>query len=243
LIGNDALVFILKMNNTGFPSSKFHRDKCWYCLIPAVISVTIPFKLVNAQIPNRESAQTPAFQPTSRPGKPPSIQPLPELPLPAELPPLQELLLPPATSPLPDQIPLGENSQTIIVKKFEVTGSTVFRQEDFGKITASYINRPITLKDLFQLRSEITNLYLRNEYITSGAYIPPQKHQDGIVEIRIVEGGLEDIKVTGTRRLNPRYVRSCLAIATNKPLKRDRLLEALQLLQLNPLTHIPHFIL
>ncbi len=215
--------------------SKSYKYKSWHCLIPAVISITIPIKRVNAQIPNQESNQTPIVQSTSRPGKPPSIQPLPELSPPAKLPSLQELLPPPATSPLPEQIPLGENSQTIIVKKFDVTGSTVFSQEDFAKITAFYINRPITFKELFQLRSEITNLYLRNEYITSGAYIPPQKRQDGILEIRIVEGGLEDIKVIGTRRLNANYVRSRLAIATNKPLKRDRLLEALQLLQLNPL--------
>ncbi|MBR8835579.1 MAG: ShlB/FhaC/HecB family hemolysin secretion/activation protein [Stigonema ocellatum SAG 48.90 = DSM 106950] len=203
--------------------------------------MTIPLKSADAevikttQIPNQESTQSPIFQSNPRPGKPPSIQPLPELPPPAPLPSLEELLKPPVTSPLPDQIPFGENAQTIIVKKFAVTGSTVFSQEDFAKITAPYTNHPITLKELFQLRSEITDLYIRNEYITSGAYIPPQKHQDGIVEIRIVEGGVEDIKVTGTRRLNPNYVRSRLAIATNKPLKRDSLLEALQLLQLNPL--------
>nr|WP_071925427.1 ShlB/FhaC/HecB family hemolysin secretion/activation protein [Chroococcidiopsis thermalis] len=55
------------------------------------------------------------------------------------------------------------------------------------------------------------------------------------VKVQIVEGGLEDIRVTGTRRLNPKYVRSRLAIATTKPLNRFKLLEALQLLQLNPL--------
>jgi hemolysin activation/secretion protein len=55
------------------------------------------------------------------------------------------------------------------------------------------------------------------------------------VKIQVIEGGLEAINVSGTRRLNPNYVRSRLAIATSKPLNRDRLLEALQLLQLNPL--------
>jgi hemolysin activation/secretion protein len=221
------------MNNTGFSNCKSQIYKCWYSLIPAVISVTIPWNLVNAQIPNQESAPTPFLTP--QPGKPPSIQPLPELPLPTELPPLEELLPPTTTFPSSEDIPLGESSPTIIVKTFAVTGSTVFSPEDFAKITAPYTNRPITLKDLFQLRSEITNLYIKNEYITSGAYIPPQKRQDGVVEIKIVEGGLEDIKVIGTRRLNPQYVRSRLAIATKKPLKRDRLLAALQLLRLNPL--------
>lgn len=221
-------------------TKKIHRYKYCFCLTLVVIGTTIPIKLVQAQeIRTREilnqDTQAPVVQPTPRGTKPPSTQPLPELPPPSDLPPLEELLQPPATSPLPAQIPLGETDQTIMVKEFVITGSTVFSQEDFAKITAPYTNRPITLKDLFQVRSEITNLYIQNEYITSGTYIPPQKRQDGIVEIRIVEGELEEIKITGTRRLNPNYVRSRLAIATNKPLKRDRLLQALQLLQINPL--------
>lgn len=56
-----------------------------------------------------------------------------------------------------------------------------------------------------------------------------------MVKIQISEGGLEDIKVTGSRHLNPSYVRSRLAIATTRPLNQKRLLEAPQLLQLNPL--------
>jgi hemolysin activation/secretion protein len=222
------------MHTIGFKNSQFHKYKYWYYLIPVVISTTTPLKSAFAQVSNESSRQTPVLQ-TPRSGQPPSIQPLPEVSPPGELPSLEELLQTPTTSPLPDQTPFGENSQTIIVKKFLVTGSTVFSEEDFAKITATYVNRSITLKELFQLRSEITDLYIRNEYITSGAYVPPQKRQDGIVEIRIVEGGLEDIKITGTRRLNPSYVRSRLGIATNKPLKRDRLLAALQLLQQNPL--------
>ncbi|NJM69602.1 MAG: ShlB/FhaC/HecB family hemolysin secretion/activation protein, partial [Scytonema sp. RU_4_4] len=54
-------------------------------------------------------------------------------------------------------------------------------------------------------------------------------------QIMVVEGKLETIQVRGTRRLNPNYVRSRLAIATGKPLNQKKLVEALQLLQLNPL--------
>jgi hemolysin activation/secretion protein len=88
---------------------------------------------------------------------------------------------------------------------------------------------------LFQVRSEITKYYVDRGYITSGAFIPQQKIKDGVVTIQVIEGTLEEIKVIGTRRLNSGYVRSRLEIATRKPLNRERLLEALQVLQLNPL--------
>ncbi|UBF26129.1 ShlB/FhaC/HecB family hemolysin secretion/activation protein [Kovacikia minuta CCNUW1] len=172
--------------------------------------------------------------PLQRDPQPPSTQPQPELEPPTPLPPPDQLLPLPATPPTgettPDEIP-----ETITVERFEVTGSTVFSPQDFAEVTKPFTGRPISIAELFQARSAVTQLYLDRGYITSGAYIPPQKLQGGVVEIRVVEGSLEDIKVTGLRRLNPNYVRSRLAIATSKPLNRNRLLEGLQLLQLNPL--------
>lgn len=78
-------------------------------------------------------------------------------------------------------------------------------------------------------------IYVDQGYVTSGVIIPPQTIKGGVVVIQVVEGTLEKIHVTGTRRLNPSYVRDHLAIAAGKPFSRDRLLEGLQLLQLDPL--------
>jgi hemolysin activation/secretion protein len=145
-----------------------------------------------------------------------------------------EQLLPPTTPAPPEALP-GETPDTITVDRFTVTGSTVFSEADFTAVLQPFTGRPISLTELFQARAAITQLYTENGYITSGAFIPPQKFEGGVIEIRVVEGGLEDIRVSGLRRLNPNYVRSRIAIATRRPLNRERLLEALQLLQLDPL--------
>ncbi|MDR9897055.1 ShlB/FhaC/HecB family hemolysin secretion/activation protein [Aetokthonos hydrillicola Thurmond2011] len=168
--------------------------------------------------------------------QPPSTEPLPEPVSPSHLPPPEDLLKFPPTSPLtPEQIPSGVVPETITVQKFQVIGSTIFSAKDFESVTQSYTKRPITLAELFQVSREITNLYVKKGYITSGAFLPLQKLHEGVVTIRVVEGKLEDVKVTGTRRLNSGYVRSRLATAIGKPVNRDRLLHALQLLQINPL--------
>ncbi|MEH1944730.1 MAG: ShlB/FhaC/HecB family hemolysin secretion/activation protein [Nostoc sp.] len=163
----------------------------------------------------------------------PSPLPSPEVPQP--LPPPAELFPPSAPNPTLEEPLPGNFPQTIIVERFEVVGSTVFSPEELALATAEFTKRPISLTEVYQARSKITELYVKNGYITSGAYIPPQTIQSGVVKIQVVEGKLEDIQVTGTRRLNRNYVRSRLAIATSPPLNRQRLLEALQLLQLNPL--------
>ncbi|MCL6754592.1 ShlB/FhaC/HecB family hemolysin secretion/activation protein [Nostoc sp. CCCryo 231-06] len=167
--------------------------------------------------------------------QPPSPSPVPSPELPQPLPPPAELFPPSAPTLTPEEPLPGNFPQNIVVERFEVLGSTVFSPEELALATAEFTKRPISLTQVYQARSKITDLYVQNGYITSGAYIPPQTIQSGVVKIQVVEGKLEDIQVTGTRRLNPNYVRSRLAIATSAPLNRQRLLEALQLLQLNPL--------
>lgn len=175
------------------------------------------------QLPPPQDVQPPAPSPLQTP------QPLQPLPPPAEL-------LPPSFPDTQSQPPTPEDvPQTITVQNFHVVGSTVFSPEELAKVTAEFTNRPITLTELFQARDQITELYLNKGYITSGAYIPPQAIDSGVIKIQVLEGKLEDIQISGTRRLNPNYVRSRLALATSAPLNRDKLLEALQLLQLNPL--------
>jgi hemolysin activation/secretion protein len=169
--------------------------------------------------------------------QPPSVPPLPEPPAPTPLPPPEQLLPAPTTPPdTPGEpsVPLPD-TPTITVQRFEVTGSTVFSKEQLAEVTKSFTNRPISLAELFQARDKVTQLYVDKGYVTSGAYIPPQKLEGGVVEIRVVEGSLEDIKVTGTRRLSPNYVRRRIEVGTKTPLNRNQLLETLQLLRLNPL--------
>lgn len=188
-------------------------------IVPSAQSITqgIPPKTAPQSLPREPS--------------PPSTQP-PPTSTPEPLPPLDQLL--PLPAPQPE--PASESTpETITVERFEVVGSTVFSAAEFAKITEPFAKRPLAIAELFQLRSAITQLYIDKGYITSGAYIPPQTLQRGVVTIRVVEGKLEAITITGTRRLRPNYVRSRLAIATGTPLNRNRLLEALQLLQLDPL--------
>lgn len=182
--------------------------------------------------------QTPPSQsdPTFRLDRPepPSKTPIEPQP-PVRLPPPDQLLqspapIPPTPQPVPGKIP-----ETITIEQFEFEGNTAFSDEELAKVTEPFTKRRSSFAELFQARSAVTQHYLDRGYITSGAFIPPQTLGGGVVKIQVIEGGLEAINVTGTRRLNPNYVRSRLAVATVKPLNRERLLEALQLLQLNPL--------
>ncbi|PLZ08176.1 ShlB/FhaC/HecB family hemolysin secretion/activation protein [Fischerella thermalis] len=193
------------------------------------------YELVGSQ-KNRELDKTLILSQLPSPTAPippaPPPKPIPT-PQPSPTPPLEETPSPPPESPQRPEIP-----GTITIKRFEFEGNTAFSDEQLSKETAEFLNRPITFAELLQVENNITNLYIKEGYINSGAVIPAEQTlspEGAVVKVRIVEGGVEDIRVTGTRRLKPGYVRSRIALATSKPLNREKLLEALQLLQLDPL--------
>ncbi|BAY09014.1 ShlB/FhaC/HecB family hemolysin secretion/activation protein [Calothrix sp. NIES-2098] len=152
---------------------------------------------------------------------------------------------PPTTSPptvpilpsspqenLPDTIfPSGES---FFVKEIQVKGYSVLKDEIF-KLKQPLENKKITFEQLLQLRSQITELYVRKGYITSGAFIPNNQNvANGVVQIQVVEGELEDIYIEGLQRLQSAYVRSRIQRFAGTPLNKNSLEEALQLLQIDP---------
>ncbi|MBE7384625.1 MAG: ShlB/FhaC/HecB family hemolysin secretion/activation protein [Leptolyngbya sp. SIO1E4] len=159
----------------------------------------------------------------------PEAEPLPTLPSP------EELLGPEFPSP-ENELDVPFDEDTFTVGRFEVLGSTVFSDEELAEVTAPFTGRPLTFDEVLEVEAAITQLYIDEGYITSGAIVPLQTFQDGgVAEIQVIEGSLEDIQITGTRRLHPGYVSSRIGVGASAPLNIDRLLERLQLLQLDPL--------
>ncbi len=215
-----------------------------YCLYPllAVLTSMIDTGYLRAQTSDITqntpgSPNIPQIPPQDviPPPSPPSI---PEKP-PSSPPPPEELLPSPQISP--EDVPRLE--ETITVTEFKFTGNTAFTSEELAqKFTKNLTNKTLSLTRLLQVASKIAKLYAERGYSTSGAIISipkeTQQQGQGIVEVKIIEGELTEIKVLSAEdslQLNSNYIRSRLNLARSKPLNIYRLQEALQLLQLNPL--------
>ena len=191
-----------------------------------VAQVTLPPSLPSDRIP---SAPLPPadITPNLRDEPPLPAQPLPELP------PVDDLLNDPGSS-TPDDI-AGNGDETFFVSGIQLEGSTVFTNADLADLFAQYSGRLITFNELLQLRSAVTQRYVDAGYVTSGAFIPPQTLEGGVVTVQAVEGVIEAIEIVGTRRLKPGYIRSRLGLAAQPPVNANTLLEGLQRLQIDPL--------
>jgi len=135
--------------------------------------------------------------------------------------------------------PAGLNPEkipgAIVLKRFDVIGNRVIPESEIDRLLKPYLFRPVSFVELLEVQQAITQLYVERGYFTSGAYIPPQKIKDRTVRIEIIEGSIEDIKIYGLKHLRPEYIRGRIEAATQPPVNRAKLLNALQVLQLNPL--------
>ena len=140
----------------------------------------------------------------------------------------------PEAEPVEPDPPVPTNTTKVPINEIQVMDSTVFSAADFEPVVAPYEGRDLGLRELRQVADDVTRLYLESGYITSRAVLSEQSIVDGVVQIRVVEGSLEDIQVEGTRRLVG-YVRSRVNLANRTPLNQSDLEAQLQLLRADPL--------
>ncbi|MCG8367945.1 MAG: ShlB/FhaC/HecB family hemolysin secretion/activation protein [Pseudanabaenales cyanobacterium] len=165
------------------------------------------------------------------PGRPGPLDPLLELPSEPEDPIQLEREMPTPSPFETENIPAG----SFFVEDIQVIDNTLFHDE-IEALVQPLEGRDVTLQELLNLRTAITNLYIKNGYISSGAFVPTnQDLSRAVVQIQVVEGGVEQIDINGLSRLRDDYIRDRITGATSSPLNVRRLEEALQLLQIDPL--------
>ena len=176
----------------------------------------------------------PPIPPSSTPETAPPLfrPPIPPSSIPETRPPTFRPPVPPSPDP---ETPTLPPSQSFQVQKINVTGSTVFGSDQFNPIVQPFEGRTLTLEQLREIADKITQLYLDKGYITSRAIVVNQAVTDGVVEIRVIEGSLEEIRIEGTRRLNPGYIRRRIQLGAGTPLNTGQLEDQLRLLRADPL--------
>ncbi|MGH8653563.1 MAG: ShlB/FhaC/HecB family hemolysin secretion/activation protein [Gammaproteobacteria bacterium] len=167
----------------------------------------------------------PPFTTPERPGEDKRRE-FPEAPL--EKPsPLPELTPPPP--PGPKASPLSTQLQ-VFAKDIKLTGNRVISDQELGKVTAPYENRTLSSEDLQSLRQALTVYYINEGYVNSGALIPDQEVENGVIEIQIVEGKLTGVELSGNDGLRDNYIKKRLRLGSEEALNLRVLQERMQLL-------------
>lgn len=204
--------------------------------LAALLAQTLVPATVFAQLadvrPGDEPIELPRYEeaPPSGVAQPPLLE-LPEVPSFTPPPRPRGDVLPPLELPSGADTAGLEGGAQALVREVRVVGNTVLAAEALEDVLSPYVDRELSFEDLQQLRDDLTLAYVERGYVTSGAVIPSQSLQDGILEVWVVEGRVTAIDVKSDGRLRDVYVRQRLERAIGPPVDVNELERALQILQ------------
>ncbi|KDE64141.1 membrane protein [Fusobacterium necrophorum BFTR-1] len=105
---------------------------------------------------------------------------------------------------------------SFLLKKLEIPKSDILTEEEIVRIWEPYIEKEVTVADLYTIVQKINELYQEKGYLVCRAVLPAQKIQNGLVNILLIEGKTGDIIIQGNHSTREKYIRERI------PLEKDR---------------------
>lgn len=105
---------------------------------------------------------------------------------------------------------------SFLIKEIRFTPSGIFTSAELDAITQNYINQKATLADLQRLVEHINAEYRKRGIITAQAILPPQDVTAGVIQIRLIEGRVGEIRIEGNASTSERYITSRIGLSAHK---------------------------
>ena len=101
--------------------------------------------------------------------------------------------------PLPDPSQPGPAGQSFDVLEYEVEGNSVLTNLQIEKAVYPYLGYAKTIKDVEAARAALEKVYRERGFLTVFVDIPEQQVEAGVVVLRVTEGRVAKLAVTGNR--------------------------------------------
>jgi len=109
------------------------------------------------------------------------------------------------------------------VRGIRLTGNSVLTTEQLEPFVQNVVNREVTLSEVKVAARDIKNYYRGLGYVAAYAYVPTQEVEGGMIEIRIIEGEIGDIEVTGAKYYSNELIRRKIKLEPGQIARYDRL--------------------
>jgi len=86
---------------------------------------------------------------------------------------------------------------SFVLNGITIEGATALSKDELNAVFKNKIGSKISLGDLNAIADDITNLYRNNGYILTRAVVPPQSAKGGQFKIRVIEGFVNEVRLTG----------------------------------------------
>jgi hemolysin activation/secretion protein len=121
-------------------------------------------------------------------------------------------------------VPEGADKTMMSLNQVVIDGATVYTPDQLSALYAQYQGKQVSLAQIYQIADDLTVKYRNDGYILAKAVIPPQRIENGVVHIRVVEGYIIKVDYDGDTRGNQDILNQyAIEIQGDRPLRSDTL--------------------
>lgn len=122
---------------------------------------------------------------------------------------------------------LPESAVTFTLKDIHFNQSAFIDSATLQRIAAGYVGHPIGFADLNAMVGKINAIYAKRGIVSARAIVPPQTIDNGVLDVRLVEGRLEKLEIDGAKATRRFFLDNRLPLApgavVDVPALRDAL--------------------
>lgn len=105
-------------------------------------------------------------------------------------------------SDIKQEAPEGAENITFILTELVLDGANAYASDEFLSVYGDKIGTQVSLDDIYQISSTLTNKYRNDGYILTQVVVPPQEISGGVVKLDVIEGFIDQIIIQGEPSLH-----------------------------------------
>ncbi|MSR78157.1 MAG: ShlB/FhaC/HecB family hemolysin secretion/activation protein [Candidatus Omnitrophica bacterium] len=125
------------------------------------------------------------------------------------------------------------NGARFRMNSIRIVGNEAISTDELNKIVSQLLNRDVNIEEIQEVITEIKKHYRSKGYVATYVSVPPQRIQEGVVELRVVEGKLGKIEITGNKWFSTKILNNKIQIEPGVVIKYDDLQSSLARLNEN----------
>ncbi|WP_167481326.1 ShlB/FhaC/HecB family hemolysin secretion/activation protein, partial [Acidovorax cavernicola] len=130
-------------------------------------------------------------------------------------------------SPTPPPISPSAGGLRFDVREIRFTPSAILAPADLEAIAAQYRGRQVSLAELQELVLQVNELYKAKGVVTAIATIAPQDISNGVVEVKLVEGRVGEVGISGNATTHTSYIQARLGLVAGEIVDLNELEDSL----------------
>ena len=118
-------------------------------------------------------------------------------------------------SPSRSQIPRAVEELRFTLTDIQIEGAQTLPAQEFRPLYQNLLGHEVTVSNILDVADAIEDMYRRKGYVLTHAFVPPQRVDNGVFKISVVEGYVASVTIEGGDAATQALVRSYIEPVVN----------------------------